>query len=145
MADQPDPIDVYVGNSIRALRKRAGVSQQRLADACGITFQQIQKYERAANRVSASTLSRVAQHLNAPIDAFFPAVDEHGAVGGLGPIDKLASASGGCALAGAFLSLPLPARPGLVRIAQAMAEAFAEEPGSAYVTGGDTEAARNVA
>ena len=55
-----DPIDIAVGARIRLLRKVRGLSQQALAEAAGVTFQQIQKYERGANRVSASMLSRIA-------------------------------------------------------------------------------------
>lgn len=145
MADQPDPIDVYVGNAILTLRRRAGVSQQKLAEAIGVTFQQVQKYERGANRVSASTLSRIAHSLTAPIEAFFPPIDESGVSAGLGPIDKLAAAAGGCALAAHYLSLPSTARPQLLRVAEAMAEAFGEEPGPEYISGGDREVARHVA
>ena len=62
-----DPIDVAVGARIRLLRKLRGLSQQALAEAAGVTFQQIQKYERGANRVSASMLSRIATTLQAPV------------------------------------------------------------------------------
>ena len=65
MANKPetvaDPIDVAVGARIRLLRKVRGLSQQALAEAAGVTFQQIQKYERGANRVSASMLTRIAK------------------------------------------------------------------------------------
>ena len=52
----PNPVDVHVGLRIRLRRKELGVSQEKLAEAIGLTFQQVQKYERAANRVSASKL-----------------------------------------------------------------------------------------
>src|SRR5260221_8913824 len=55
-----DPIDIAVGARIRLLRKVRGMSQQALAEAAGVTFQQIHKYERGANRVSTSILSRIA-------------------------------------------------------------------------------------
>ena len=54
-----DPVDIAVGARIRLLRKLRGLSQQALAEAAGVTFQQIQKYERGANRVSASMLARM--------------------------------------------------------------------------------------
>src|ERR1700748_4014703 len=66
-----DPIDVAVGARIRLLRKLRGMSQQALAEAAGVTFQQIQKYERGANRVSASMLSRIATTLKAPVAEMF--------------------------------------------------------------------------
>jgi transcriptional regulator with XRE-family HTH domain len=52
----PNPIDLHVGMRIRVRRKELGISQERLAESIGLTFQQVQKYERAANRVSASKL-----------------------------------------------------------------------------------------
>src|SRR6266481_7452136 len=75
MASKPDaladPIDIAVGARIRLLRKVRGLSQQALAEAAGVTFQQIQKYERGANRVSASMLSRIANTLHAPVSEMF--------------------------------------------------------------------------
>jgi transcriptional regulator with XRE-family HTH domain len=59
----PNPVDVAVGARIRARRNVLGMSQERLADAVGVTFQQIQKYERGTNRVSASRLSQIAEAL----------------------------------------------------------------------------------
>ncbi|KND49580.1 MAG: hypothetical protein AB203_00665 [Parcubacteria bacterium C7867-008] len=67
----PDPVDVAVGARIRLLRKVRGLSQQALAEAAGVTFQQIQKYERGANRVSASMLTRIAKTLNVPVAEMF--------------------------------------------------------------------------
>jgi transcriptional regulator with XRE-family HTH domain len=63
----PDPIDVEVGGRIRARRIALGVSQTALAKALGLTFQQVQKYEKGANRVSASTLVRVARELGVSV------------------------------------------------------------------------------
>ena len=67
----PNPIDLHVGARIRMRRKILGVSQERLADDLGLTFQQVQKYERGANRVSASKLYEVACALNTPVTFFF--------------------------------------------------------------------------
>ena len=64
MAARPDPIDVDVGARIRARRVFLGMSQTKLANALGLTFQQVQKYERGDNRVSASTLVRVGRALD---------------------------------------------------------------------------------
>ena len=61
--DGPDPIDIAVGARIRARRKLLGISQQALAERIGLTFQQVQKYERGTNRVSASKLVRIAEVL----------------------------------------------------------------------------------
>lgn len=59
----PQAVDIHVGKRIRARRKLLGISQEALADALGLTFQQVQKYERAANRVSASKLYDIARTL----------------------------------------------------------------------------------
>src|SRR5262245_53163522 len=66
MADKegPDPLDVAVGARIRMRRQAQGVSQQQLGEALGVSFQQVQKYERGANRISASMLVRTARALN---------------------------------------------------------------------------------
>jgi len=59
--DGPDPIDVYVGSRLRERRVSLGMSQTVLADRLGLTFQQVQKYERGANRISASKLIEIAR------------------------------------------------------------------------------------
>ena len=66
-----DPIDCYVGNQIRQRRMALGMSQTALGDAVGITFQQIQKYEKGTNRVSASRLHRLAEVLQVAPTFFF--------------------------------------------------------------------------
>src|SRR4030095_16691620 len=67
----PNPIDRHVGLRIRMRRKELGISQERLADSIGLTFQQVQKYERAANRVSASKLWEMARVLKTSIAYFY--------------------------------------------------------------------------
>ena len=67
----PNPVDRHVGLRIRMRRKELGISQERLADSIGLTFQQVQKYERAANRVSASKLWEMARALNTSISYFY--------------------------------------------------------------------------
>jgi transcriptional regulator with XRE-family HTH domain len=67
----PHPVDRHVGLRIRMRRKELGISQEKLADALGLTFQQVQKYERAANRVSASKLFEIARALNASVGYFY--------------------------------------------------------------------------
>src|ERR1700730_17173912 len=69
----PDPVDVYVGGRVRTRRLLLGMNQEELARALGLTFQQVQKYESGANRVSASRLWEIAGILNMPIAYFFPA------------------------------------------------------------------------
>jgi len=63
----PDPIDIAVGHRIRVRRKWLGVSQSTLADHLGVSFQQVQKYERGANRVSASMLVKIAHKLDTSV------------------------------------------------------------------------------
>jgi len=67
----PNPVDLHVGARIRMRRKLLGVSQERLAEQLHLTFQQVQKYERGANRVSASKLYEIAKALEAPVAYFF--------------------------------------------------------------------------
>ena len=69
----PDPVDVYVGGRVRTRRLLLGMNQEELARALGLTFQQVQKYESGANRVSASRLWEIAAVLKMPIGDFFPA------------------------------------------------------------------------
>jgi transcriptional regulator with XRE-family HTH domain len=75
------PVDRHVGLRIRMRRKELGLSQDKLAEALGITFQQIQKYERGSNRVSASKLWETARALQAPINYFYEGLPEEGAAG----------------------------------------------------------------
>ena len=69
----PVPVDVEVGERIRAARMMRKVSQEDLAKACGVSFQQVQKYEKGRNRVSASMLCRIAAHLDISPADFLPA------------------------------------------------------------------------
>ena len=71
MAKAPHPIDIEVGNRIKARRRMMGMSQGTLADALGVTFQQVQKYEKGTNRVSASRLQKVGEVLGVPVSSFF--------------------------------------------------------------------------
>lgn len=70
-ADHRDPVDVAVGARVRLARKMRGQSQQALALAIGVTFQQVQKYERGANRISASMLVRIAEALGVSVAELF--------------------------------------------------------------------------
>jgi transcriptional regulator with XRE-family HTH domain len=81
-AEGPDPIDRHVGLRLRLRRRELGVSQEKLAETIGLTFQQIQKYERAANRISASKLWEIAQALNTSVGFFYQGIGERPAVDG---------------------------------------------------------------
>ena len=68
---KPNPIDIHVGSRIRLRRTLLGMSQQKLGEAIGLTFQQVQKYERGANRVGSSRMFELARVLDVPISYFF--------------------------------------------------------------------------
>ena len=71
----PDPVDIHVGARIRVRRRSLSVTQEVLANDLGLTFQQIQKYERGSNRVSASKLYEIARSLRTPVPYFFEGLD----------------------------------------------------------------------
>ncbi len=74
---QPNPIDIHVGNRIRLRRSILGWSQEKLANMLGLTFQQVQKYERGSNRVGASRLWDIGNVMNVPINFFFEDMDKN--------------------------------------------------------------------
>ncbi len=78
---RPNPTDVYVGSRVRMRRKMLGLSQEKLGEKLGITFQQIQKYEKGTNRVGASRLQAMATALEVPVAYFFPDAVAGGAEG----------------------------------------------------------------
>ncbi|WP_174000691.1 helix-turn-helix domain-containing protein [Agrobacterium rubi] len=71
MTRSPRAIDTHVGSQIRARRAMLGISQAMLGDGLGISFQQVQKYEKGTNRVGAGRLQRIAELLDVPISFFF--------------------------------------------------------------------------
>jgi transcriptional regulator with XRE-family HTH domain len=66
-----DSVDIHVGKNIRAFRMAKGLSQSAIGDALGVTFQQVQKYERGVNRVGSSRLAKLSKVLGVPVDKFF--------------------------------------------------------------------------
>jgi transcriptional regulator with XRE-family HTH domain len=72
---QADPIDVHVGKQLRVRRSLLGLSQEKLADSIGLTFQQIQKYERGINRISAGRLYKFSKILAVPVEFFYTGLD----------------------------------------------------------------------
>jgi transcriptional regulator with XRE-family HTH domain len=68
---KPNPIDTHVGSRVRLRRNMLGMSQEKLGESLGITFQQIQKYEKGTNRVGASRLQAISTVLNVPVSFFF--------------------------------------------------------------------------
>ncbi|HLO75418.1 MAG TPA: helix-turn-helix transcriptional regulator [Magnetospirillum sp.] len=75
---EPDPVDVHVGGRLRLRRTLMGLSQTELARSVGLTFQQVQKYESGANRVSASRLFYIAESLDVPVSFFFDDMQREG-------------------------------------------------------------------
>jgi transcriptional regulator with XRE-family HTH domain len=80
---QPNPIDIHVGSRVRLRRMMLSMSQEKLGEHLGITFQQIQKYEKGTNRIGASRLQHIARVLQVPVSFFFedapgPASDGQG-------------------------------------------------------------------
>jgi len=72
----PNPIDVHVGLQVRLRRKELKISQEKLAETLGLTFQQVQKYERGTNRISASKLYEIARSLRVSIAWFFEGLSD---------------------------------------------------------------------
>src|ERR1700738_5122834 len=94
---RPDPVDVEVGHRIRIERLARGLSQTALANQLGVTFQQVQKYEKGVNRVGAGRLARIAEVLGVPISFFF-----EGPKGPMGPASNVSEALGFINTAGAL-------------------------------------------
>ena len=116
------PVDVHVGKRIRHRRWLQGMTQQQLADAVGIKFQQIQKYETGMNRVSASRLWDISRALDARIDFFFEGLDEDAARGAGGDVlaDKEA-----LELLRAYYAIPETQRRRLFELARVLGGAAA--------------------
>ena len=101
LTKKPNWIDSYVGSRMRLRRKMLNMSQEQLGEKLGITFQQVQKYEKGTNRVGASRLYSLAGLLQVPVAFFFPQPEASGAASGMREegsgdfvMDSLASAEG---------------------------------------------------
>jgi transcriptional regulator with XRE-family HTH domain len=81
-ADTPHPVDIHVGARVRLRRIELGMSQERLAAELGLTFQQVQKYERAANRISASRLYHIGKVLDVKVPFFYEGYNDAGSLSG---------------------------------------------------------------
>jgi transcriptional regulator with XRE-family HTH domain len=109
----PNPTDKHVGARVRMRRMMLGMSQEKLGDALGLTFQQVQKYEKGANRIGASRLQQIAHILQVPVSFFFegaPGVSEQQSSGlGEAPspayISDFLATSDGLALTKAFMGI----------------------------------------
>lgn len=72
----PNPVDIHVGSRVRLRRTLLGMSQEKLGEALGLTFQQVQKYERGANRIGASRMFEISRALGVPVSFFFDDMPE---------------------------------------------------------------------
>lgn len=127
----PDPVDVAVGRRMRNRRKALGISQEALGEALGITFQQIQKYESGANRISASKMFAAARALNTTPESFFhglpsPVTDPDAALDITPRGQDLTDNPVGARLAQAALRLPPALLLQLAQLAEIMADAVAD-------------------
>lgn len=115
------PVDVHVGKRIRQRRWLIGMTQQQLADAVGIKFQQIQKYETGMNRVSASRLWDVARTLGVTIDFFFEGLEGEAALAAT--VEDALGSKEAMDLVRAFHSIPEAQRRRLLDLARVLSEA----------------------
>ncbi len=128
---RPNPTDIYVGSRIRMRRKMLGLSQEKLGERLGITFQQIQKYEKGTNRVGASRLQAMSDALEVPVAYFFPEAGPHQS-GGMKEesatyMMEFLSTSEGLDLTRAFTKILNPkVRRKLVELVRALAESSSE-------------------
>ena len=109
----PNPIDKHVGSRVRMRRMMLGMSQEKLGDALGLTFQQVQKYEKGSNRIGASRLQQISLILQVPVSFFFEgAPSPPGTAEGFGEaaspayVTDFLATTDGLALAKAFMRIP---------------------------------------
>jgi transcriptional regulator with XRE-family HTH domain len=129
----PNPVDRHVGSRVRMRRMLVGMSQEKLGEALGITFQQIQKYEKGTNRIGASRLHQIARVLSVPVEFFYegaPQVESPGGGGGFaeappsGYVSDFLTTSEGLELIKAFIEIKDPKiRRKLVDLAKALGQA----------------------
>jgi transcriptional regulator with XRE-family HTH domain len=127
-ASPAHPVDRHVGHVLRLRRRALGLSQKAVAARLGVTFQQVQKYERGDNRISASTLHCLTLILDLPVTAFFDGLaapsGETAGSRGASLVSEMIATPDGPALAEAFLKLPPgPVRFRLAALARAIGEA----------------------
>ena len=112
----PNPIDKHVGSRVRMRRMMLGMSQEKLGDALGLTFQQVQKYEKGTNRIGASRLQQIAHILQVPVAFFFEGApnlhpgDRNGMAEAPSPayVSDFLATSDGLALTKAFMRIKEP-------------------------------------
>ena len=129
---KPNPIDIHVGSRIRLRRTMLGMSQEKLGESLGITFQQIQKYEKGTNRISASRLQAISDVFRVPPSFFFQddesAVPTTGVAHETGDVSTFVSSKEGLDLNRAFLKIEdIGVRKSIIALATALSKASAGE------------------
>ncbi|GAC1044451.1 helix-turn-helix domain-containing protein [Rhizobium sp. No.120] len=130
-AKVPNPIDAYVGSRVRTRRLMLGMSQERLAEQIGVTFQQVQKYEKGTNRIGASRLQAIAGVLAVPVAFFFQQdnsqplnTDGLGAITGLEDLSDFLTSKEGLSLNKAFMKITDPSiRQSVLTLIKSLANA----------------------
>jgi transcriptional regulator with XRE-family HTH domain len=130
-AKVPNPIDAYVGSRVRTRRLMLGMSQERLAEQIGVTFQQVQKYEKGTNRIGASRLQAIAGVLAVPVAFFFQQdnsqplnTDGLGAINGLEDLSDFLTSKEGLSLNKAFMKINDPSiRQSVLTLIKSLANA----------------------
>jgi len=117
----PDPMDVALGAAVRIRRRTIGISQEALADQCGVSFQQIQKYENGANRISFSRLVQIARALKCRVVDLMDVLDgpDRETTGDLDLLTRMRT-PGALELLAAYEKLPPDARASLVGLLRAV-------------------------
>src|SRR5665647_2771403 len=126
----PNPTDKHVGSRVRMRRVTFGKSQSWLADAVGLTFQQIQKYEKGANRIGSSRLQQFANLLDVPVSFFFegaPGASSRRTASAVGPstayLSKFISSADGLTLIKAFMQIKdVKLRRGIAKLVEQIAD-----------------------
>jgi transcriptional regulator with XRE-family HTH domain len=130
---QANPIDIQVGNRVRIRRMLIGMSQERLGSLLGLTFQQVQKYEKGVNRIGAGRLFEVSRILNVPVDFFYEGVNTVSSQPGASepesaPVMEFVSSGEGLQLSLAFMKIrDAKVRKRVLDLVKSLAEEEAEK------------------
>ena len=129
---QANPVDVQVGNRVRIRRMLIGMSQEKLGELLGLTFQQVQKYEKGVNRIGAGRLYDISRILGVPIDYFYEGIHAAPADGvaedGAPPVMEFVSSGEGLQLSLAFMKIKdAKVRKRVLDLVKSLAEEEAEK------------------